>query len=236
MKTRKIALILIMILALSLLTACRCEPASETWYLSSYVKKSTFIGGVERSFGFSQASIIYPFAYADLDKSGISFTEDGKVSFSTYEGEALDGTYTFEHVGNYTVVTITFENGESIKADCIKQSDGSWLIFTFRDVKYTFYNYKREKGMTLDEIVAEVRGGNTEGLHPATVEREGDVLGVVFNEFVYYPIGETTAVYAIHIKADGTYEVLDEIREGEVYSTYNNDGDYVVLYYIDPVK
>ncbi len=236
MKTRKIALILIMILALSLLTACRCEPASETWYLSSYVKKSTFIGGVERSFGFSQASIIYPFAYADLDAVNINFTEDGKMTFTTYDGESLSGTYTFEHVGNYTVVTVNLDNGESFKADCIKQSDGSWLIFTFRDVKYTFYNYKREKGMTLDEIVAEVRGGNTEGLHPATVAREGDVLGVVFNEFVYYPIGETTAVYAIHIKADGSYTVLDEVREGEVYSTYNNDGDYVVLYYIDPVK
>ena len=50
---------------------------------------------------------------------------------------------------------------------------------------------------------------------------------------MYYPINEGTAVYAIRIHSNGTYEVLDKVEEGKVYSTYNNKADYIVLYYID---
>ena len=44
------------------------------------------------------------------------------------------------------------------------------------------------------------------------MKKDGE-CGVQFSEMMYYPINEGTAVYAIRIHSNGTYEVLDKVAE-----------------------
>ena len=85
----------------------------------------------------------------------------------------------------------------------------------------------------MDTVIQRIRNGETDSLHSVNVYKDGEKYSVRFSEYVTYPIKEDTAVYAVHIKADGSYEILNEIREGEALSTYNNNADYVVIYYVD---
>ena len=235
MKLSKIALLLAVIFILfTFVTSCKCAPDSQKWYLRSYVKSITFIGGVERNYGFSRASVIYPFASADFSKVYIEFGDDGSLTFSTWEGEKLNGTYTYDHTLNYTNIYFTFDNGETVTASAMKTILGEIkLMFVFRNVTYTFTPEETTVGPTLDEIVATVVGGETEGLHPATVENTDSGYVIVFSEFIQYETTEQTAIYAVQIHADGSYDVLDEVLEGEALSTYNEQAGYVVLYYIE---
>lgn len=232
-RIRLVSLFMVMLMLLVTLSACHCEPSSEEWHLYSYVKKTQFIGGVERDMGFSTASVAYPFCNADFNKTKISFSS-GNVHFSTWEGEALEGTYTYEHIGNYTRVYMSFSNGETAEGDAMKGFWGeSRLVFKFRDVQYTFSDNKIEAKQTLEEIVKTVKDGKTKVLHPATVSKTEGGYNVRFSEIVSYFAAEDTAVYAIKIASDGSYSVLEEILEGEVLSTYNEDANYVVLYYVE---
>lgn len=238
MKWVKIALIIIiLIVALSLAMCGRLEPATETWHLSSYVKTISFIGGVERDFGFAIASDVYPFAYADLSSVTINFRDDGKVDFVPIDGERLSGTYRYEHVGNYTDVYMTFENGETAKGSCMKQViNGKYLIFVYKGINYTFTTVERGVSPTLDEIVESVRNGESKSLHEVTVTKGENMYVAKFSEVVSYNIAEDTAAYAIEIHADGTYTVLDELKEGKALSTYNESVNYIVLYYIEDTE
>ena len=233
-KIRLISLFCAMLILLMTATSCRCVPSSEEWHLFSYVKDVEFIGGVTRQFGFSTASAAYPFVNADFSTTKISFSDNGEMSFCTWDGEALNGTYTYEHIGNYTRIYIALENGESIEADAISdmQKKGR-LVFNFRDVKYTFTDEKIEPAESMDDIIRSVKEGNADGLHPASVKKGDEGYEVWFSEMLYYPIDAETAVYAIGIAKDGSYTVLNEISEGEVLSTYDKKADYIILYYIE---
>ena len=229
-----VSLFIASILLLTLMTACRLEPTNQTWFLSSYVKTIAFIGGVERNFGFALASDVYPFAYADLSSVTISFSDSGRVDFITWDGEAVSGDFTYEHVGNYTNVYMTFDNGERAEGSCMKKIGGAkYLVFVYKDVTYTFSQTERGKSLTLDEIVESVRNGESESLYEVTVTKQEDMYIAKFSEMISYKIASDTAAYAIEIHADGTYTVLDEIREGEALSSYNESANYIVLYYID---
>ena len=231
---KRFLLIFLLIILIVTSTGCRCVPSSEAWYLYSYTKSITFIGGVEKELGFSSASVIYPFANADFSHASISFFEDGKVSFCTWDGDELDGTYTYEHIGNYTRAYVTFSNGESATVDIMSDmKNNSKLLIKFREVTYSFTDSKIDGAADLDGIIKTVKEGDARELHPATVINTDGSYSVVFSEFVSYPITETTAVYAIKIASDGTYSVLDEILEGDALSTYNNKADYIILYYVE---
>lgn len=238
MKWVKIALIVIILITVLSLAMCgRLNPASETWHLSSYVKTISFIGGVERDFGFAIASDVYPFAYADLSSVSISFSDDGKVEFVSVEGDRLSGTYRYEHVGNYTDVYMTFDNGETAEGSCMKQViGGKYLMFVFRGINYTFSPVIRGVSPTLDEIVEFVRSGESESLYEVTVTKEETMYVAKFSDIVNYNIAEDTAAYAIEIHADGTYTVLDALKEGKALSTYNESANYIVLYYIEDAE
>lgn len=235
MKLSKIALLLAVIFILfTFVTACRCAPDSQRWYLRSYVKSISFIGGVERNYGFSQASVTYPFASADFSKVYIEFGDDGSLAFSTWEGEELKGTYTYDHTINYTNIYFNFENGDTVTASAMKTILGEIkLMFVYRDVTYTFTPQEFTAGPTLDEIVATVASGEAQELHSARVEKMDEAYAIVFSEYVQYETTEQTAIYAVQIHADGSYDVLDEVLEGEALSTYNEQAGYVVLYYIE---
>ena len=232
-KIKLVSLLLVIFMLAVTLSACHCEPSTEEWHLFSYIKKMQFIGGVELELGFSTASAAYPFANADFSKVHISFSA-GNVNFVTWDGDALEGVYTCENVGNYTKVYMTFNNGDSVEGDAMKGFWGeSRFVFKYRDVQYTFSDQKIEVKETLDDIVKSVKEGTAKSLHPATVSAAEDGYYVKFNDLVTYHIAEDTAAYAIKIAADGSHTILDEILEGEVLSTYNEDANYIVLYYIE---
>ena len=238
MKLIKIASFLIaLLLVMTVMSGCRLAPTSETWYLSSYVKTVSFIGGVERNFGFALASDVYPFAYADLSSVSINFEDDGTVDFIAWDGEHVRGIFTYEHVGNYTNVYMTFDNGERAEGSSIKKLSGEkYLIFDYKDVNYTFTTFSRGKSLTLDEIVESVRNGESESLYEVTVTKQEDMFVAQFSEMISYNIASDTAAYAIEIHSDGTYTVLDALKEGKALSTYNESANYIVLYYIENVE
>ena len=229
--------LIVIVLLTSILTGCRLVPHSEKWYLSSYMKNMTFIGGIEKEVGFAQASVVYPFAMADFSSVRIDLFEDGSFSFSPYNQEEIKGTYTYEHVGNYTNVYFTANSGETFEGNCIKMMSGDkYLMFDYNDVSYTFTPIIREPGPSLDEIVEMVRSGKAEDIHKVTVTKQDDFYIVRFSEVITYMIAEDTLVYAIEINADGTYTILDAVKEGNAMSTYNNKSNYIVLYYIDNIQ
>lgn len=235
MKTKSITFILIMILVLlPLLSACRCEPSSETWYLFSYKNKMTFMGGIEMTLGHSDASLAYPFAGTMTEETGIKFYEDGRVDFVTWDGEHLLGTYTYEHVGqNYTTFTVTFENGETLSGESADYFGNKKLVFTFRETSYTFSTENEREGIGLDDIVARVHAGDIGYLAECEITKGEENYNVQFTEISSFTITKETAVYAIHIDADGNYEILDEIREGKAIASAKSESNMIVIYYVD---
>ena len=235
MKIARIALILLLsFLMLLSMTACRCEPSAEDWYFYSYKKDMVFINGVTLKLGFSDASVVYPFAEAESQHIGISFSKSGEVEFTDVTGKTHIGTYTYEHFKNrYTNFTITLENGDVIEGSSIKSGKNVKLSLIYNDIIYNFSNTNQRIGTTMDEVIAQIVAGELDTLNKASVVKTEKGLSVVFSEMISYPITEETAVYAVRISADGTYEVLDAVVEGEAFSTYNDDANYLIIYYIE---
>lgn len=235
MKIARIALLLILsMLALTVMTGCRCVPAKENWYFYSYKEDMVFMGGVTRNLGFADASNVYPFAEPKSPDIGISFSKDGKVEFTPNDGKTLYGTYTYEHTSiNYTSFTITLENGEKIEGNSYKNMRTKRLALTYKGVIYNFSDEKKSGYTTIDTVIANIKAGDREGLNEAVVVQDGERLLVRFSEMVAFPISTETAVFAVRIHRDGTYTILDEISEGEVLSTYNDSANYIVIYYLD---
>ena len=233
-KIRIMSILLLFIFALVLMTGCTCVPSKEDWYFFSYKGDITFIGGVTLNVGFSDASHVYPFAGIDNQDIAISFSKDGDVVFTTKDGETLHGTFEYENEGiKYTSFTITLENGEIIEGSSANSTSGKKLALTYQGTIYNFTTEEKRSGVTLDQIVQRIIDGDIDSLNESQVVRNGDGLAVRYSDMVYYPITESTAVYAIQIYADGSYEILSELHEGDVLSTYTKETDYVVIYYIE---
>lgn len=237
---RKISFALIIILLLGALfcfSGCHCEPSEVDWLLQSYVLDYEFVGGVHRKIGFASASVPFSFVSADFENTYIRFSKDGNVELSTNEGERLYGTYTTENVGNYTTFHAVFQNGEELDGDVMKSLiGGDQLVFTFRDISYTFGTEKREQ-TNMDDIIATVRSGEATGLYEASVAVTDDGgYEIVYSENYTYSVDEETAIYAVRINSDGSYEELHEIYEGAALSTYNETANYVVIYYVENLE
>ena len=235
MKIARIALVLILSMLIILcFTGCRCVPSSVEWHFLSYKGQMTFVGGITKEVGFSDASHAYPFAGIENSNIGISFSNDGAVKFTTKEDVTHNGTYTYEHRGlNYTKFTITLDNGEVITGEAMKGLNGTLLSFVYQGTTYNFSADNRRSGTTMDQIIQQIRSGDVGSLHPVDVIKEGDGYAVRFSELVYYYLSSETAVYAVHIHTNGSYEILDSIHEGKALSTYNESANYVVIYYVD---
>ena len=235
MKIARIALLLVMIiLALTVMTGCRLAPFKEEWHFFSYKENMTFIGGVTLNMGFSDASHAYPFAGVENQNIGISFSKDGKVEFTPKDGITLYGTYTYEHSGfNYTSFTITLENGDVIEGSSMKTAKEKKLALEYKNTVYNFTTEDKRSNITMDRIVERILNGDIDCLHEVAVLKDGDTYGVQFSEMLHYPIKEGTAVFAVQIHKDGTYEILNELHEGNALSTYNNAADYVIIYYVE---
>ena len=231
---RIISILLLTILILGVMTSCRCVPSNEEWYFYSYRAEMEFLNGVKLTLGFSDASQAFPFSGAACDSIAISFSEDGKVKFTDVDGVTHVGTYTYEHVKqNYTNFTITLENGEKIEGSSMKSGKKAKLSIEYKGVFYNFRTENSRSGIKIEDVIKQILDGDLGDLHEAKAVKTEKGFSVQFNEFVSYPIKEGTAAYAIKIKSDGTYEILNEIVEGDVLSTYNNEADYIVLYYIE---
>ena len=231
---RIILIILLIIIVLALIFNRRLAPFKEEWHFFSYKEDMTFIGGEKLNMGFSDASHAYPFAGIENQNIGISFSKDGKVEFTPKDGKTLYGTYTYKHSGlSYTSFSITLENGEVIEGSCMKKSKEKKLALTYQGTIYNFTDESQRSGITMDAIIQRIIAGDIDCLNEAEVIKSGEDIGVQFSELLHYPITENTAVFAVRINKDGTYEILNEIYEGKVLSTYNNSADYVILYYVE---
>ena len=234
MRIAKLSLIIVIILlTLTVMTGCKLAPFKEEWYFFSYKEEMEFLNGVKLNLGFSDASVVYPFAETENENIAISFSKDGKVEFTAKDGVTRYGTYSYEHTGNYTSFTITLENGEIIEGSSMKTSKECKLALTYANVVYNFKNTNQRSGITTESVISKIYNGNCEELNEASVVKTDDGYAVRFSDMVYYPIVETTAVYAVQINSDGSYEVLNELREGEVLSTYYNQAEYLIIYYIE---
>lgn len=234
MKIARIALLLvIMMLALTVMTGCRLKPFKEDWYFFSYKEDVTFLGGVTLNMGFSDASHVYPFAEIENDNIGISFSKDGKVEFTPKDGITRYGTYTYYHKGNYTSFVITLENGETVEGSSMKTLKEKKLSLTYQGIVYNFTAESKRVGINTDTVVAKIFAGDYGDLNEAAVlEHEGG-YAVRFSEMIYYPLTSETAVCAVQINKDGSYEYLSELRVGNVLSTYVKGADYVIIYYVE---
>ncbi len=237
MKFSRIALLfLAMLLLLSVMTSCRCVPSDVEWHLQFYKADFTFIGGVVRTVNFSISSVSYPFAKAEKRVINVDFNDDGSVSFTTRDGETLNGTYTYEHQGsNYTKFTVTFENGEVATGDSGSYFGSSFMNFNFRGVSYSFIDkdYLTEENESY--VVHQIRNGDAKNLSEATVKSGDEGYSVEFKGGDTVTISADTAVFAAHIDANNKYTALDEIRLGSCYAEYIEELDYLILYYIDPI-
>ena len=227
-------IILVVIVGLLLLRSCRLVPYKEEWHFFSYKENMVFLNGVTSSIGFSSASHVYPFAGVGSTEIGISFAKDGTVEFTPKDGVKLHGTYTYVNDGlTYTSFVITLENGEIIEGSCMKSMGEKKLALTYQGTIYNFSDKDQRENITEMDIVKKILSGDIDCLNEATLVKTDKGYSVCFSEILSYPIDENTFVYAIDIHSDGTYDVLKELREGTVLSTYNNEADYIVLYYID---
>lgn len=236
MRIARIALLLALtMLLLFVMTGCRCVPSSEDWYFFSYKEDMVFMNGVTLNLGFSDASHAFPFSGSECENIGISFSKDGKVAFTPKDGITRYGTHTYEHEGlSYTDFTITLENGEIIEGSSMNSSEGKKLALTYQGIVYNFTTENKRTGTTIDDVIAEMLNGNFGSLNEAQVCRNGEGYAVRFSDMIYYPIEETTAVFAVTVHTDGSYEIMDELHEGNVFSTYTKDTDYIVIYYLIP--
>lgn len=232
--SKAIVLLIASMFILLSFTGCRCEPSTVDWHLFSYKTSMTFMGGVVRELGFSDASIAYPFAGVENSNIGISFSSDGTVVFTTRDGVTLRGTYTYEHVKiNYTDFTITLENGEKIEGSSIKTLKEKKLSLEYNGVIYNFTDTNKRQYVSMESVIKRISSGNHDSLHEVNVEKVDGNYSVRFSEYISYPIKEDTAVFAMRIYRDGSYEILDALCEGEALSTYNDSANYIVIYYVE---
>jgi len=230
-KLRKFALPLLMVLLAALLSGCKLEPAAETWHLQGYIKNTAFMGGVEREVVYGNATVEYPFAGASAEKTNIAFTADGKVQFSTCDGEKLEGTYTME-----PVFTLLFDNGEKAEGKCSKTMlGGSRMEFVFRGVCYYFSPREPREFRGQAELLQNLRVENNPHLCDAKVEIEGDAITVTYRGGAVWHVTENTAVYAMHLDKNNVLTPLDSLREGKCRMAYVKQDDYMVLYYMEPL-
>ncbi len=232
MKKLRIWLLALTVLAFGLLlSGCKVDPAKEEWHLQGYIKKTAFMGGVEREIIYGNATVEYPYAGASPEKTNIAFTEDGKVRFSTCDGEVLEGTYSFEPVFN-----LPFSNGEKAEGKCKNTLlGGSRMEFTFRGVTYYFSPNETRQFRGEAELIKDLRWDTNPYLCDANVEISGDAITVTYKGGAVWQVTDTTAVYAMHLNEGNELIPLDTLRAGKCRMAYVKQEDYFVLYYIEPL-
>lgn len=231
-------LFFVSLLFILFLTGCTCNPSNHSWNLVCYNKEVEFINGVTRKVSFDGADYSFPFALASHDETNIRLSDDGTVSFSTCDGELLEGTYTCKNIGlKHTSITLTFNNEQSVNGYCSNDPmDFPHLEFTFRDVRYVF----EQRGTTInfasqDYIIKELRHPINNKFHSASITKSGDNYIVSFdNESLI--ITAETAVCAMRLDENNNLTQLSEISEGECFMTYLEYEDIVTLYYVEPEK
>ena len=232
MKKLRILLAVLTVLLLgAVLSGCKVDPAREEWHLQGYIKNTVFMGGAVREVIYGNATVEYPFAGVSPEKTNIAFTADGKVRFSTCDGEKLEGTYSFEPVFN-----LTFSNGEKAEGTCKSTwLGGSRLEFTFREVTYYFAIRETREFLGEADVIKNLRWETNIYLCDAKVEIDGEETTVTYNGGAVWQITENTAVYAMYLSKDNVLTPLDALREGKCRMAYVKQDDYMVLYYIDPL-
>lgn len=230
MKKLRIWLLVLSVLTFGmLLSGCKVDPAKEEWHLQGYIKNTAFMGGVEREIIYGNATVEYPYAGVSSEKTNITFTEDGKVRFSTCDGEILEGTYAFDPVFN-----LTFSNGEKAEGKCSATLlGGSRMEFVFRDVTYYFSPNETRQFRGEAELIKDLRWDTNPYLCDANVEIDGEAITVTYKGGAVWQVTDTTAVYAMHLNEGNQLIPLDTLREGKCRMAYVKQEDYFVLYYID---
>jgi hypothetical protein len=232
MKKLRIWLLALTVLAFGmLLSGCKVDPAKEEWHLQGYIKNTAFMGGVEREIIYGNATVEYPYAGVSSEKTNIAFTEDGKVRFSTCDGEILEGTYAFDPVFN-----LTFSNGEKAEGKCSTTLlGGSRMEFVFRGVTYYFSPNETRQFRGEAELIKDLRWDTNPYLCDANVEIDGEAITVTYKGGAVWQVTDTTAVYAMHLNEGNQLIPLDTLREGKCRMAYVKQEDYFVLYYIEPL-
>lgn len=249
MKNRRFWAVLLLLVCMLALTGCRCVPSEQLWYIQGFEGKETFVNGVEHTVFYTGVpSVRDPFSGMQDSFVGISFRDDGTVTFQYEGGETLQGTFTYQHDGlKCTEFTVTLESGERFSGSAIEYYYGSFLTFTFRDKTYEFkacgMDAKQYFDQSLTDLCKSLRFWTTETMgdipiSPCTVTVKGDYLVVVpEKEEEAFRLDSSVAVRCFRLDGENRLHKLDAIAEGECFfSSETSYGvSYVTLYYIDPV-
>ena len=232
MKKLRILLLALIVLAFGLLlSGCKVDPVAKEWHIQGYIKNTVFLGGAQREIVYATATVEYPFGGVSTEKTKISFSADGKVQFSTCDGEVLEGTFVLE-----PALLLTFSNGETAEGKCSKTLfGGSRIEFTFRDVLYFFADHEPKEIRGEAEVIQDLRWETNPYLYDANVKIEGDTVTVTYKEDSVWEITPTTAIYAMHLDKNNVLTPLEALREGKCRMAYVKQDDYFVLYYIEPL-
>ena len=232
---RIVLLTLAMLLLLGVFASCTCVPSSVEWHLKNYNMDMEFIGGVVKTVTFSEISVAYPFAGINTKDTSIKFYDDGRVRFVTWDGEELNGTYTYKHEGsNYTKFTIEFDNGEKIDGDSASYFGSEYITFIFRNIVYNFTGKLDRVDYELKHVIQALRTGNGDTTYECTVSKVDEGYKLTFIGGAEVIINSESVVFAAHIDENDNFTVLDEIKEGECRAQYIEEVNYTILYYIDP--
>ena len=233
-----------------LFCSCSCNPAEFSWGIHGIYQDVTYVNGQTiRTYITSNVYEPQPIGISS-DDTYINFYEDGRVEFKPVDSDVLWGSYILKHNGlSNTNFTVTFENGEKIENGYAEAYfyDRD-LNFDFRDVTYNFNDGRDTKSKEeLDNLtkwlIEDVRNvGNYLYCGEVTLDDNGAKLSSEKLNGDIDLFAEGLRVISVHISAENSLTVLDELRAEECVFAYGGttttDGvkiTPVVIYYVDPL-
>ena len=249
MKIRKYLVLTLLLLLVFALAGCRCDPATENWYIQNFPGEEVFVNGVSHLLTYTGVpSARDPFAGMPEHFISISFGKDGTVTFCPGTGETLIGTYTIRHSGlSSTDFTVTLSNGESFTGNSQEFYYGSSMSFVFRDRGYVFKNNggdaKQYYDTCLQDLCKSIRVWSETDFGDVPVRpcnifsREDKLILQPADDQQPFFLDHTVAVRCFRLDGENQLHKLDAIGEGDCFYTKEVQGNVtdVTLYYVDPV-
>lgn len=247
-KLKCLILAVVLIMFLSALTSCTCEPYSRKWYLYDIEEEITFSNGTKAQIRHNGApSILYPWESAHMSRCEVEFLKDLTFKMNL-DGEELAGTYLYKNNGiTDTTFLVKLENGESFDGRASSGYFGAGLEFEFRGSKYSFNDsysdsyddeaYNEMKQWQIDKIRYMSEHGVDSFKEGNITFTDGEyILNDDYNS--YNLSSDETYVWCSYLDKNNELTNLNEILIGQCYygfSKSQNNVSVLIVYYVEPL-